>query len=221
MAGGMEIISTILGALLVTAVSYVTLCFYDKRNPLEVRKKGNFIYSAFIIGVMCLTFLTVLTVGWIKRTEWMLAETVLHYILLWGMSGLAVTDYRQHRVPNRFLAVMLMLWAAVVGIYIILQTESGLRLLFQSLAGGLTGGIIFLFCYILSRKQLGAGDVKLVFVMGLYLTGQRIIGAIFYGIVLCCIYSVIQLLRKKIGLKDGVALVPFLYLGVLITLIIL
>ena len=60
----------------------------------------------------------------------------------------------------------------------------------------------------------------MVFVMGLYLTGQRIIGAIFYGALLCCVYSLIQMGRKKLGLKDGVPIVPFLYLGTLITLLI-
>ena len=68
---------------------------------------------------------------------------------------------------------------------------------------------------------MGAGDVKLVFVMDLYLTGQRILGAVFYGSLLCCAWSLLQLARKKLGLKDGVPLVPFLYLGTLITLFIL
>lgn len=58
------------------------------------------------------------------------------------------------------------------------------------------------------------------FVMGLYLTGQRIMGAIFYGILLCCIYSIVQLCRKKMGFKDGVPLTPFLYAGTFITLLI-
>lgn len=217
----MEIISAILGAALVAAGSYITLCFYDKRNPLKVKKKGKYIYSIFIIAAISLTFVTAFALGMFRISAWDLSEVLLNYILIWGMTVLAVTDHRQHRIPNRFLTLMLMIWAMITGIYMILQTESGVGLLFRSLSGAIVGGLIFLLCYILSRKQLGAGDVKLVFVMGLYLTSQRIMGAIFYGIVLCCVYSVIQLIRKKLGLKDGVALVPFLYLGVLITLSIL
>lgn len=217
----MEIISAILGAAFVTAGSYSTLCLYDKRNSLEVKRKGSFIYSTYIVLVICLAFITVFALGIIKYGVWDSFDMLLSYLLIWGMSVLAVTDYRQRRIPNRFLMVMLMMWALVAGLCIILQTERGMALLFQSLAGAIVGGLTFLLCYILSKKQLGAGDVKLAFVMGLYLTGQRIVGAIFYGVVLCCIYSVVQLIRKKIGLKDGVALVPFLYLGVLITLYIL
>ena len=68
---------------------------------------------------------------------------------------------------------------------------------------------------------MGAGDVKLVFVLGLYMTGERIMGAIFYGVLLCCIYSIIMLCRKKIGLKDGVPMAPFLYMGMCINLLIM
>ncbi len=217
----MEIISAFLGAVLVTSGSYITLCVYDKKHSLEMSRKGSMIYSASMIIVMCLTFSVVFVIGMTRLADWELPAVFLHYVLIWGMSVLAVTDHRQHRIPNRFLIGMLMAWASITGIHIIMHTESGMAQAFQSLAGGLAGGLIFLLCYILSRRQLGVGDVKLVFVMGLYLTGQRIIGAIFYGIVLCCVYSVVQLIRRKIGLKDGVALVPFLYLGVLITLCIL
>jgi len=54
----------------------------------------------------------------------------------------------------------------------------------------------------------------------LYLTGERIMGALFYGTVLCCIYSIVQLIRKKLTLKNGVPMTPFLFLGTFITLLI-
>lgn len=217
----MDIISAFLGAVVVAACSYMTICVYHKNRPLEVRQKGAMIYSPFLVGAVGVAFLAVFALGMTKRTAWGISDMLLHYSLIWGMSVLSVTDQGQQRIPNRLLMAMLMIWALIAGSCIILQTEMGMAFLFRSLGGGLAGGLIFLLCYIVSRRQLGAGDVKLAFVMGLYLTGQRIIGAIFYGIVLCCIYSVVQLARKKIGLKDGVALAPFLYLGVLITLFML
>ena len=148
------------------------------------------------------------------------ALRILAMLLIWAMSVLAVLDYKKQIVPNRFLLLMLLLWTAVTGSYIIVDTGGGLVLFFRALAGAVTGGLVFLLCYLLSGRKIGAGDVKLVFVMGLYLTGQRIIGAIFYGALLCCVYSLIQMGRKKLGLKDGVPIVPFLYLGTLITLLI-
>jgi prepilin signal peptidase PulO-like enzyme (type II secretory pathway) len=137
------------------------------------------------------------------------------------MSVVAYLDFKYHFISNRLLLIFMILWLGILGLEIIIETEVGLQLLFQGLLGAIVGGLIFLLCYLLSRGQLGAGDVKLVFVMGLYLTGYRIIGAIFYAVILCFIYSLILLLSKKIGLKDGVPLAPFLYIGTIIAYLVL
>ncbi len=216
----MEIVSAIMGAVLVVAVSYSGIYFYDLNSHLGVRKKGNAICSISVWLTEGATFLAVLLIGMKKSPQWNLQTVLLHYILICAMSMLTVIDYKQHCIPNIFIKLLLLLWAGITGIFIIIQTETGLALLFLSLSGGIVGGLIFLLCYIISGKQLGAGDVKLAFIMGIYLTGQRIIGAVLYGVILCCIYSIIQLLRKKIGLKTGVPLAPFLYMGVLTTLLI-
>ncbi|HIX91788.1 MAG TPA: A24 family peptidase [Firmicutes bacterium] len=133
---------------------------------------------------------------------------------------LAAVDLEYKRVPNRVLLVMLVVYALVAGIYIITDISNGLASIFVSAAGSLFAGVSFLLCYIISRRQLGGGDVKLAFLLGLYLGGGRIFSAIIYGILCCFIYSVVQLCRRRLGLRDGVPLVPFLYLGTLITFII-
>ena len=81
----------------------------------------------------------------------------------------------------------------------------------------------FLFClisfglgYLLSHGSMGAGDVKLSLIMGIYLTGNDIPGAIFYGCLIAAGYSIVQLLRKKISRKDRLPFVPFLYMGVVV-----
>ena len=133
---------------------------------------------------------------------------------------LAAVDLEYKRVPNRALLVMLVVYALAAGVYIITDIENGLASVFVSAAGSLFAGVSFLLCYIISRRQLGGGDVKLAFLLGLYLGGGRIFGAIIYGILCCFVYSVVQLCRRRLGLRDGVPLVPFLYLGTLITFII-
>ena len=160
---------------------------------------------------------------------WMLSS-FLHGYELWRLifnlclsvflTILAAVDLEYKRVPNRVLLVMLVVYALAAGIYILTDISNGLAFVFVSAAGSLFAGVSFLLCYIISRRQLGGGDVKLAFLLGLYLGGGRIFGAIIYGILCCFIYSVVQLCRRRLGLRDGVPLVPFLYLGVLITFII-
>ena len=80
---------------------------------------------------------------------------------------------------------------------------------------------IFLLCYVLTKKKLGAGDVKFAFILGLYMTSSRMFGGIFYGSVLCCLFCIVQIIRKKLTFKSGVPMIPFLYMGCLVTYIIL
>ena len=217
----MRIVSAVLAALVAAAGYYIAIPVMDRKYQMGLNCKRWRISSPGVLAVGGITFLAAGGIGYLNLQEDSPALRILAMLLIWAMSVLAVLDYKKQIVPNRFLLLMLLLWTAVTGIYIILDTGNGLILFFRALAGAVTGGLVFMLCYLLSGRQIGAGDVKLVFVMGLYLTGQRIIGAIFYGALLCCVYSLIQMGRKKLGLKDGVPIVPFLYLGTLITLLII
>ncbi len=217
----MKLLSAVLSAIIVTVGYYGGISVMNEKCELHLPKRKIWICSKSILMAGCITFFATCVVAYIRLPELAMSEYSLNLILISGMAALAVTDWVAKIVPNRFLILMLFSWVTIVGLTFILDTAYGMELFFRSLAGGITGGIIFFLCYLLSGKQLGAGDVKLSFVMGLYLTGQRIIGAIFYGVLLCCIYSVVQMCRKKLGLKDGVSLVPFLYVGILITLFII
>lgn len=213
--------NAVFGACLIVGFYYWTITVLDAKGFLECKKNGKMIVSKSVLLVGLVSFVSECILGVIRFSNMEIPAMIATHILIGSLSILAVIDYKKNIVPNKMLLIMLAAWVSIAGIYTILQTEKGLGYFFSALIGGIIGGSIFLLCYILSKRQLGAGDVKLVFIMGLYLTGHRIVGAIFYGVTLCCIYSVVQLLRKKIGLKDGVPLVPFLYMGTLITFFIL
>lgn len=206
--------SSILGAVLADVINYCVSSLMCKRRSIQLSKRNRMV-------IYVLTFCAMTLLGFLYLPRGITVETMMQYILICAMSVFALVDAEHHFISNRLLLLLLLIWIGITGITIILATQYGLALLFQSLIGAIIGGLIFLLCYFLSRGQLGAGDVKLVFVMGLYLTGERIMGAVFYGVITCCIYSIIQLIRKKIGVKDGVPLAPFLYLGQLATYFIL
>lgn len=216
----MQWLNAVLTAVLVTAGYYGMLYTNHDRYGLELKRRGKWIVdkAALVTGVLTLTGAGALSL--VRLPLFSLPQYLLTMALLSGMAFLAVADYQKNIIPNRVLAAMGLLWAAVAGLYLILDLEQGFALLSRSLAGAAIGGLIFLLCYLVSRGQLGAGDVKLAFILGLYLTGERIMGGILYGSLLCCGFSVIHLLRRKITVKDGVPMAPFLYLGVLITLFI-
>ena len=83
----------------------------------------------------------------------------------------------------------------------------------------MVGLILFLIAYFLSRKSIGLGDVKLAAVLGWYLGLALIWWDLVVGLFLAGLYSVVQLVRKKLNLKDSIPLVPFLAAGTILVVL--
>ncbi len=138
------------------------------------------------------------------------------FIMLIGMTVFCMTDYREQVVPNRLLLLLLLLYFIILGLQGIRDMGKVLEAFPSIVLGLLFCMISFGLGYLLSRGSMGAGDVKLSFVMGLYLTGEYVVGAVFYGCVAGAAFAVVQLLRRKLSRKDTIPFVPFLYLGLII-----
>lgn len=130
----------------------------------------------------------------------------------------AVRDVREKVVTNRTVLILLACWLLTILPQIAVDVETGLNLLTDAAVGFLIGGVLFLLVYLISRNGLGGGDVKFIAVAGLYLGMNGILPAILYGSVLAAIFGLALILMKKIGRKDAIPLIPFLYVGILITI---
>ena len=100
------------------------------------------------------------------------------------------------------------------------SSDLAFALVLNGLLGGLTGGMLFLLVYLISRRGLGGGDVKLMTISGLYLGLNGVLPSILYGSILLEVVAVILILMKKIGRKDAIPLVPFLFVGMVLTLLV-
>ena len=96
-----------------------------------------------------------------------------------------------------------------------LAGSRGLPALGNAALGGLVGFGLFLLAAILSRGKLGVGDIKLAGVIGLAAGYPHVVSALFLGIVLGGLASLILLTSRRIGLKSYIAYAPYLCLGAL------
>ncbi|MCM1218159.1 MAG: A24 family peptidase [Lachnospiraceae bacterium] len=215
----MKIVSAVLGAAAIAMIYYGAVCFLNQKLSLQLPENG--ITDKFVLSVGIVTFAVWCYLGSRESAYQSVFETLQNMVILLAMSVFSVTDVKAKLIPNRVVLIFLGIWSVIATGAVFSDFERGLALIGQSIIGGMVGGLIFLLCYLVSRGQLGAGDVKLAFVMGLYLTGQRIVGAIAYGVLVCCACSLVQMARKRLTMKDGVPLAPFLYLGTLITFLII
>ena len=140
----------------------------------------------------------------------------LLYLMLAGMTTFCMTDIWEQIVPNKLLLIFLFAFVIVLGAQGLRDLEGLTDMLPSILLGVIFCGLCFGIGYLLSRRTMGAGDVKLSLLMGLYLTGEYVVGAVVYGCIVGAVYSVIQLSRKKLTRKDMIPFVPFLYIGLII-----
>lgn len=139
-------------------------------------------------------------------------ESLLFFGYLAGVS-----DVRSKLVPNRLVMWMLGVWITCISVLTMFRPEQSVHFWLSALSGFALGGGLFLVVYILSKNGLGGGDVKFIAVAGLYMGLPAVLSTIFIGSVLASIVGISLLLLKKISRKDTLPLLPFLYIGIILS----
>ncbi|MDO4779118.1 MAG: prepilin peptidase [Tissierellia bacterium] len=143
-------------------------------------------------------------------------STVLKYIILFiTLVYISYTDIKSFIIPNIFL--ILLLFFRIPSLVIDFFNYEILQVLKFYLLGGLTGFGILLLVYLVTRKGLGEGDVKLYSVIGLYVGLHAVIPILAVSSVLTAAFGLLIIMLKKANLKTVIPLGPFLAMGTIFT----
>lgn len=86
--------------------------------------------------------------------------------------------------------------------------------LFQAVLAGMGASLFFFIIYALSKgRAMGFGDVKLAFLLGLFLGWPSLLVALFFAFSLGAVSGLALIVFKKKGLKSEVPFAPFLIMG--------
>lgn len=216
----MLLVSSIFAALFLIIFINVAIMLVSGKYEIELKYYKLIPKSASVIVVLIISAVIAFILNYLKGSGKSIVELALSMILLWAMGVLTITDYKKKVVPNIILLIMLGLWALIISSSLFINMDIYMPMLIRYAIGGAIGGGMFLFSYLITKGQMGAGDVKLAFLIGLYLGSARILIVTLMGTVLCFVFSIIMVLLKRIGLKDSIPMVPFLAIGVWIILLI-
>ncbi len=142
----------------------------------------------------------------------------LIYVMLVGTTFFCTTDLLEQVVPNKIILLLVLLFFIIVGLHAVNQMDTVTKLLPSIILGFIFSLLTFGLGYIVAKGRMGAGDVKLVLLMGLFLTGKYVVAVVLYGCVASAVYSLVQLIRKKVTKETAIPFVPFLYIGLIIRL---
>ncbi|MCR4833701.1 MAG: prepilin peptidase [Butyrivibrio sp.] len=136
-----------------------------------------------------------------------------------------ITDIRVYRIPNVVIKISIIVWIIIMSVITFIDTSKGIILIKEGIAGFISSGIIMLIAYQLVHRRLGAGDVKLSAILGLYLSFDAALKIIFIAMILSA--ATYPVIRKVYNDTDNdidgtcthrtkIPLAPFFLIGTLI-----
>lgn len=134
------------------------------------------------------------------------------FILLICLALMAWTDWKYRKIPNHILIFLMV-------VKVLELPGNDIWMLISCGTGFLAGGGLLLGCRLLFRGGIGAGDVKLFAVLGCWLGVQNIMIAAWLTAVLAACFSLALLLFRKINVREGLPMAPFVLAGVIGTMV--
>lgn len=148
--------------------------------------------------------------GWLK--------TLRYFLLFWSLGGVAWTDYKNRRISNQVLLLLLAVRTVILLLECLTYPEYWRTLALSAAAGMILSGGMFLICYVIARGGIGAGDVKLLAVLGYWMGGGAIFTVMFLTVLLAALGSGVGLLFRKVSLKQEMPFAPFVLAGTILTM---
>ena len=149
-------------------------------------------------------------------------EFFIYVTLLFLLFAIAQIDLRHRIVPNSLVGAGLiigLLFYLPLMLYPLLPVPEALvsqRAAGDGFLGLLLGAGIMLVIFLVSRGGMGAGDVKLMALIGLYVGLRGTAAVLFLGFLLGALTGLFFIITGRLTRKDALPFAPFLSLAALI-----
>lgn len=140
-------------------------------------------------------------------------EIVLISLMIPALVVLSCIDFKMYIIPNRLNAYL----AVLAIVYALVNIDVALALLI----GGAIYFVLFLFLSIITGGNLGMGDVKMSFSMGVILGSTLLLKFLAYSFLLAGVVAALLLITKKKSANDKIAFGPYLVIGFIATIVFL
>jgi leader peptidase (prepilin peptidase)/N-methyltransferase len=210
LAAGCGILGLVVGSLLPIPIERVPAkrALFEPPFPELERRHGRerltivFVTGALFAG-LALRF----------GDDWVLPA---YLVLAAALVTLSAIDLRLFLLPNRIVYPLAMVSIVLLGLAALADGDADLFV--RALACAVGAFLVFFVLHFISPRAMGFGDVKLAFVLGLFLgwlgVGETVLG-LFLGFVYGAVVGLVLIATKIRTRKDHVPFGPFLAAGAL------
>jgi len=142
-----------------------------------------------------------------------------YYLLISSLLVIVfVYDLKHYIIPDGVIYAAILASLVYNLSYSLLMSDNFRFLLDSFLAAFLAAGFFLIIVLVSKGKWMGAGDIKLAFLMGLFLGWPNILIALFSAFFIGAVVGVGLIIFKKKGLKSEIPFGPFLVSGTMLSL---
>ena len=186
---------------------------------LPVREKGNIPKSRMIYsGIMILTVAGITLMLQLFYVNNSLIHNIKKVCLLSLLGPIAYTDFTETRIPNIYIILGLIYRGILIPVELLFSREIFLSTILSEVVAASALFLAALLCRICIKNSIGAGDMKLFLVMGLFLGLNGIWSAILLSLIVSFIIAVFLLISKRKTKKDSMAFGPALTIGTFLSI---
>ncbi len=136
--------------------------------------------------------------------------------ILWPVG---LIDFKDYRIPNKFIIVGLIFRVAILIPEIIFESKYVIGNLISEVVAAVAIALAAFLCSICFKNSIRYGDIKLFIIMGLFLGLNGIWSSIFMSLIIAFFVAIFLLISKKKGKKDVVPFAPSIMIGTYISVI--
>lgn len=224
----MEYLTCIMMAISTGAMAYCIFepKIYAKLKIISANSTLNDIEKSIALKKKILmTIMVAVLGGWCgfllgrNALDWIIAAKLL--IAVFCVTGSACVDYLEHRIPNVYPAFLALASLILLTVGYFTGQEGSIGYITSSVFACIVCGLALIATALMTKGGIGAGDIKLLCAVALAGGVEIVIYTIFVGMTSCAIISGLLLLLKKKTIHDFMPFGPFMYLGLVASIIII
>ncbi len=210
------VILSVCTSIFASIFSLLFLSGYQKREEAGISVK-DYYFTVKKIRFFTLALLLSALGGFLQGLYGSSRIDVIGMIFIMNiLPFLAWIDKKERIVPNSYLIRMLVVSVIYIlaKIFVGLVSGSGVLSVISSALLGIA--IMFIPMYLghlISRGGVGAGDVKLLAVIGIFLGFRSSYMLLMVAFIVAAVFCLVQLIRKRITMKSHMPFVPFIAIG--------
>lgn len=183
-----------------------------ERNILLICRRNK---RLLIITAVFFTAFTYLSTAFAVKRGYTEYSLLRNLFFIYALYFLSVTDIRKKVIPNKIILSVFIMRFVFLLAEIYYNSEMVALVLKNALVGLAISVFVAVVMLLISRNQMGGGDVKLFALIGFYTGRTNVLSVMMFSFIYAALAGIILMLSKKYKAKDSIPMAPFVFLGMM------